>query len=84
MHTSTITSKGQTTIPIYIRKALNLSAGDTIEYCLHNDGTITIVPETVDVLELAGMMPKPKNKVSIEEMKMVIKESVAKKRMGNQ
>ena len=79
MYTSTITSKGQTTIPIDIRKALNLSTGDTIEYCLNNDGTITIVPETLDISQLAGIMPEPKRKISIEEMKKAIINRVTKK-----
>lgn len=80
MYTSTITSKGQTTIPVDIRKALNLSVGDTIGYCLNNDGTLTIVPETSDVSELVRIMPKPKKKVSIEEMRLAIINSVIKKR----
>ena len=34
---STLTSKGQTTIPGEIRKALNLRAGDQLEYLLQNN-----------------------------------------------
>lgn len=32
MNHSTITSKGQTTLPVQIRKALHLKAGDRITY----------------------------------------------------
>jgi antitoxin PrlF len=42
MH-STITSKGQTTIPEKIRKALRISPGDKLEYALQGDhATISV------------------------------------------
>jgi antitoxin PrlF len=42
LETGKITSKGQTTVPKSVRLALDLSAGDTITYCLAN-GTVTLV-----------------------------------------
>ncbi|MBE9171417.1 type II toxin-antitoxin system PrlF family antitoxin [Pleurocapsales cyanobacterium LEGE 06147] len=35
MTSSTITSKGQTTIPLQIRKLLNLQSGDRINFVRH-------------------------------------------------
>lgn len=46
MH-STVTSKGQTTIPRGIRKALRIKPGDTLEYAMEgNRATIRVHPGT--------------------------------------
>ncbi|MFZ4525858.1 MAG: AbrB/MazE/SpoVT family DNA-binding domain-containing protein [Chlorobium sp.] len=37
MHIARITSKGQTTIPVSIRKAAHLSAGDTLTFEVKGD-----------------------------------------------
>ena len=42
---STVTSKGQTTIPGEIRKALRIKPGDTLEYAVQGDhATIRVHP----------------------------------------
>src|SRR5438046_166421 len=40
MHHSTVTSKGQTTIPRQIRLALKIKPGDTLQYALEGDQVI--------------------------------------------
>ena len=40
MHISRITSKGQTTIPVSIRMAAHLKAGDTLAYEIKGDHVI--------------------------------------------
>jgi antitoxin PrlF len=40
---STITSRGQTTIPRAIRRALKLSAADRVRYSLRGDDTVVIM-----------------------------------------
>ena len=50
MYISTITSKGQTTIPRYIRKKLNLISGDNIEFYVNNDNSITLVNNNLEEL----------------------------------
>ncbi len=72
MMSSTLTIKGQTTVPAVIRKALNLHAGDMIEYVINKDGTVTMILSTVEVSELYGLLPKSKKQISIEEMNKVI------------
>jgi AbrB family looped-hinge helix DNA binding protein len=45
MQRSTVTRKGQTTIPVKIRKALRINPGDTLEYLLEGDhATIRVHP----------------------------------------
>ncbi|MGH8012103.1 MAG: AbrB/MazE/SpoVT family DNA-binding domain-containing protein [Candidatus Binataceae bacterium] len=72
MATSTITSKGQTTIPGEIRRHLNLKAGDRVEFIVECDGRVVLVPATVDVKELKGVLAPAPRRVSLEEMETAI------------
>jgi antitoxin PrlF len=70
---ATITSKGQITIPIKVRNALGLDAGDRIEFVEMEEGQFAIVPANRSVRELKGMLRVKRNKpVSIEEMNRTI------------
>jgi antitoxin PrlF len=80
MPASTITSKGQTTIPRDIRKYLNLHAGDKIDFIIGREGKVIIEPATIDAAELEGLLFNPDRKaVSIAEMKSAVKQNAAKK-----
>ena len=69
MSITTITSKGQTTIPKEIRERLNLRPGDRISFIIEADGRVYIQPLNIDVEELSGILHKPGRKiVSIEAM----------------
>lgn len=72
MATATLTSKGQITIPVSVRTALGLEAGDRVEFVPSNDGRFELVPATVPVTALKGSIGKPKKTVSIEAMNEVI------------
>jgi len=74
MPVSTITTKGQTTIPIEIRDFLNLNAGDKLEFLKQENGQVLLVPATVDVAALKGMLPKPKKAISLGDMQKAIAE----------
>src|SRR5947207_2239179 len=54
MPASTVTSKGQITLPKEIRERLGLAAGDRVAFRESADGTIVIEPDTVEVLSLRG------------------------------
>jgi len=57
---STVTSKGQTTIPRKIRKALRIKPGDKIEYVMEGDrATIRVHPGT---RSLRGILASRKGK----------------------
>ena len=73
MSISTITYKGQTTIPIQIRSYLNIHPGDKIEFFINDDGQVMIAPLTSHITQLKGMLAKPKRIVSIEKMNKTIK-----------
>jgi len=71
--TSTITSKGQTTIPKEIRSHLHLQPGDRLEFIIDSDGRVVIMPATMDASELAGILPTSRRTVTLEEMKRTIR-----------
>lgn len=69
MSESTITLKGQTTVPQPIREALQTQPGTRLHWHLMPDGTIIVRAKTKSVLDLAGMIKVPKGKkVRIENM----------------
>lgn len=72
MAISILTSKGQTTIPKEIRSYLGLHTGDKLEFLIDETGKVTLIPLTLEVTELKGILPKPRKKISIEQMNKVI------------
>jgi len=72
MAAATITGKGQITIPIEVRQALGIGAGDRVEFVEVEPGRFELVPATRSVTALKGMFGKPRRAVSIEEMNAVI------------
>jgi len=80
MAVSTVTVKGQTTIPKKIRKYLKLQPGDKIDFIVEESGKVVLEPATLDVKELEGILHKPGMKaVSGEEMAKVIKSRFMRK-----
>ena len=72
MSTATLTSKGQITIPVDVRRALNVEAGDRVEFVQVEPGRFEVVAATRSVRELKGRFGKPARAVSIEEMDAAI------------
>ena len=69
MSESTLTVKGQTTVPQPIRDALHARPGTKLQWHLMPDGTIVVRAKTKSILDLAGMLKAPKGKkVRIEDM----------------
>ena len=52
--TSTLTSKGQVTIPKALREQLGLEAGDRLEFVLREDGKVEMVPLDDSIEALKG------------------------------
>ena len=72
MTTATVTSKGQITIPANVRRALQVEAGDRVEFVEVDPGRFEFIAVTRSVKELKGMFGKPAKAVSIEDMNRVI------------
>ena len=73
-----ITSKGQVTIPKALRDKLKLHAGDRLDFIVEPDGTARLVPVTASIKELKGLVPKPKRKLSLEDMENAIAKGASK------
>ena len=75
MITSTVSSKGQVTIPKKIREFLKLETFDKVVFIPLEDGKVMITNKQTPVSELFGMLKhrKPKQPVSIREMEAVIR-----------
>ena len=75
MHTSTITSKGQVTIPAQMRKRLGLVPGGRVAFGIQ-DGRIVLEAVKDDITAAFGMLKSDKA-VGIEEMDQAIEQGIA-------
>jgi AbrB family looped-hinge helix DNA binding protein len=70
MTESTITAKGQTTVPADIRLAIGGSAGTRLVWHVLNDGRIFVRVKNKSVLDLKGLLKPAKGKrVALEDMR---------------
>lgn len=73
MTKSTVTSKGQVTIPKEIRVATMIHEGTQVDFQIQNDGSILIIPIQRHISELKGIIKsKRKKPVTLTEMKKAI------------
>lgn len=80
MATSTLTTKGQITIPKEIREHLKLRAGHRLEFQIAADGLVLMRPRNRDVRELKGILRTGRRKaVSVEQMNEAIAEGFGKR-----
>ena len=77
MAVSTITSKGQTTIPKSVRERLHLKPGDRVEFVAQDDGTALIVPATLTLEQLKASMPPPAKALTLEEIGTAVRRHAA-------
>jgi AbrB family looped-hinge helix DNA binding protein len=69
MTESTITSKGQTTVPAEIRALVQAKPGTRLVWSVMPDGTIIVRAKTLSIRDMAGLLKPPKGRrVSIEAM----------------
>ena len=68
MH-STLSSKGQITLPLAIRKQLGLKAGDQLRVTLLDAETIVLKRRVSrPISALRGLLPKPVKALTVQEM----------------
>jgi antitoxin PrlF len=66
---STLTSKGQTTIPKDIRDSLGIKSGDRMTFTLMPDGTVLLRVKNKSIMNLAGSLRKKGRKpLPIEQL----------------
>ena len=66
---STITAKGQTTVPAQIRDQIGASAGTRLVWHALPDGTVLVRAKTQSILNMAGKLKAPRGRhVPIDAM----------------
>lgn len=73
MATATITSKGQITLPKQIRERLGVKTGDRIAFRERSDGSIMVEADTVDLLDLFGMLKPRRRGITLKDMEAAIR-----------
>jgi antitoxin PrlF len=69
MTESTITAKGQTTVPAEVRALVHAKPGTKLIWSVTPDGTIIVRAKTKSILDMAGMLKPPRAKrVAVEDM----------------
>ena len=76
---SRITSKGQITVPKAVRETLALNPGDRIAFRIHDDGTVTVEAETVELTTLRGVLKAGGRHVSLQQMHDAIRQGAARR-----
>jgi antitoxin PrlF len=69
---STVTSKGQVTIPVEVRKHLGITTNDKIAFVIQSQGTVEVktpkYPTMASLAGAAGKLKKPRSWNEIEEI----------------
>lgn len=77
MQQTTLTSKGQVTIPKNVRDSLGLHVGDKIEFVMTERNGVLLRPITKKVDDVFGLLHQASKKsVSIEDMDAAIKQKI--------
>ena len=77
MRQSTLTSKGQITIPKSVRDSLALHAGDKVEFVLTENNEVLLKPVTKKVDEVFGRLFRAgRPAVDIAEMDALLKQKI--------
>lgn len=72
MPTAKVTSKGQITIPVEVRRELGLQTGSRVVFVATSEHTYEIRVQRGSLADLRGCVPAPDVPVSIEQMDAVI------------
>lgn len=73
MAIATLSSKGQITVPIEVRRALGVDTGDRLDFVQTGEGRFEIVPATRDVRQLKGLVKSKVGIVTIDQMNEAIR-----------
>ena len=82
MHT-TLTSKGQMTLPSAVRTQLGLEAGDQLSVTVLDAETIVLKRRVSrPISALRGLLPKPAKTLTVQEMEAGVSAHLSRKQAG--
>lgn len=76
MQESTVTTKGQTTLPRQVRAALGVGPGDRVRYLILDDGEVRLLRVRA-VMDLAGSLSHGGLPRTLDEIEAAIAEGAA-------
>lgn len=69
MPESTVTAKGQTTVPLEVRDRIDAPPGTRLVWHVLPDGSVLVRAKNKSILDLAGSLKAPKGRrVKVEDM----------------
>jgi AbrB family looped-hinge helix DNA binding protein len=72
MATATVTSQGQITIPLEVRKKPGIKPGDRVRFIEGENGEFILKPKTGSLMDMKGCLHWTGKPVTIEEMNETI------------
>jgi AbrB family looped-hinge helix DNA binding protein len=72
MAVATVTSKGQVTLPVEIRRRLGIGAGTRLEFIVKNGDRLEVVRVGGRVRDVRGVLPRPRRKLSPHDIDAAI------------
>lgn len=79
MTSAAVTSKGQITIPLDVRRDLGLHAGSRVAF-VRTDAGYELRPETGSIRDLKGTLSQPDVVVTVEDMNLAVADAVTERR----
>ena len=75
---STVTGKGQVTLPVEARRRLGIRPGTKLEFLVKDKDRLEVIVIAASVRSLKGMLPKPKRVVSLADMEEAVRIGASK------
>jgi AbrB family looped-hinge helix DNA binding protein len=69
---TTVSSKGQVTLPAAVRRQLGIRAGSQLEFVVRGDDVVEMMLVGGSVRDLHGVLGKPTRKLTLEQMESAI------------
>ncbi|MEP6880471.1 MAG: AbrB/MazE/SpoVT family DNA-binding domain-containing protein [Dokdonella sp.] len=65
---TTVSSKGQVTLPASVRRRLGIRAGSLLEFVVRSDDVVEMIAVGGSVRDLHGVLGKPARKLTLKQM----------------
>ena len=82
MSTTTLTTKGQLTLPKDIRDRLGLKAGDRFDCSVSADGDVMLHRKSRTLADIVGILHAPGKSATVEDMNESIEDAVVERVMS--
>ena len=77
---TTVTKKGQVTIPRMVREKLQINSGDKVEFTFNEQGQVVLQPVKTDLNSLYGILAKERPELDIEEQRNAARDWISSKK----